>query len=49
MTPKELATKTISDIRNRRKLADREFYGYQKEQSINKKRKWNIKVGGYRW
>lgn len=49
MSPKELTAKTIKDIQTRRRSTDREFYGYQKEQTIKKKRKCNVKFGGYRY
>lgn len=49
MTAKELAKKTVRDIARRREKVEKDFYGYQKEQSIKKKRGWNIKYGGTRW
>ncbi len=49
MTTKELTEKTIKDIIRRRSQAVNEFYGYQRERSAKKKRKWNVTVGGYRW
>lgn len=49
MTPKELTEQTIKDIMKRRLKAQNEFYGYQKEQNVRKKKNWSVKVGGYRW
>lgn len=49
MTPKELTAKTIRDIQNRRRLSEREFFAYQKEQTTKKKRKWSVKFGGYKY
>lgn len=49
MTAKELTQKTIKDIAARREKADKDFYAYQKEQSVKKKRSWNVRHGGTRW
>lgn len=49
MTVKELAEKTVKDIAMRREKVEKDFYAYQKEQSLKKKRRWNIKYGGTRW
>ena len=49
MTAKELTQKTINDIAVRRQKVDKDFYAYQKEKSLKKKRGWNVKFGGFRW
>ncbi len=49
MSPKELAEKTIRDIAARRAKADREFYAYQKESGVRRKKSSNVRYGGYRW
>lgn len=49
MSPKELAEKTIRDIAARRERTDREFYAYQKESGIRRKKSSNVRYGGYRW
>ena len=49
MTPKELTEKTIKDIRERRKKAEREFFAYRNEQNVRKLRNWSVRVGGSRW
>ena len=49
MDAKSLAEKTIKDIAKKREKVDKDFYGYQKEQSLKKKRGWNVKYGGTRW
>ena len=49
MSPKELAEKTIRDITARRERADREFYAYQKESGVRRKKSSNVRYGGYRW
>lgn len=49
MSPKELAEKTIKDIAARRERADREFYTYQKESGVRRKKSSNVRYGGYRW
>ncbi|OOM79637.1 hypothetical protein CLPUN_15850 [Clostridium puniceum] len=49
MTPKELTDKTIQDIIKRRMKAEKEFYGYRKEQNVRKLRNWSVRVGGCRW
>jgi hypothetical protein len=46
---KALAEQTIRDIAKRRETAEKEVFGYFKEQSIKKKKNWNFRVGGYRW
>jgi hypothetical protein len=49
MSPKELTQKTIKDIAKRRETAEKEVFGYFKEQSIKKKKGWTIRYGGPRW
>ncbi|MBY7009545.1 hypothetical protein HYI05_18355 [Clostridium botulinum] len=49
MTPKELAELTIQDIVSKRERAEREFYDYQKEKTVRRKKSYNIRFGGYRW
>lgn len=49
MSPKELAEKTIRDIAARRERADKEFYAYQKESGVRRKKSSNVRFGGYRW
>lgn len=49
MSPKELAEKTIRDIAARRERVDREFYAYQKESGVRRKKSSNVRYGGYRW
>ena len=49
MTPRELADITVDDIIIRRLKAENDFYGYEGERSISKKRKWSVIVGGCRW
>jgi ribosomal protein L29 len=49
MTPKELTEKTIKDIRERRRKAEREFFAYRNEQNVRKLRNWSVRVGGCRW
>ncbi|WP_315076695.1 hypothetical protein [uncultured Clostridium sp.] len=49
MTPKELTALTVRDIANRREKADKEFYGYQKESGVRRKKACNVRYGGYRW
>lgn len=46
---KALTEQTIKDIAKRRETAEKEVFGYFKEQSIKKKKNWSIKVGGCRW
>ena len=49
MTPKELAEKTIKDLKKRKEKSSNEFYAYQMEQSFKNRKKWSVRVGGYRW
>ena len=49
MSAKELAAKRIKDIAARRKAAEGQYMGYVKEQSIKKKKGWNVKFGGFKW
>ncbi|WP_017353712.1 MULTISPECIES: hypothetical protein [Clostridium] len=49
MTPKEFTELTIKDIAARRAKADREFYAYQKESGVRRKKSSNVRYGGYRW
>ncbi len=49
MTPKELAELTIQDIVIKRERAEREFYAYQKEKIVRRKKSYIIRFGGYRW
>lgn len=49
MSPKELTDKTIKDIEARRVKTDREFYAYQKESGVRRKKSCNVRFGGYRW
>jgi fructose-1,6-bisphosphatase/inositol monophosphatase family enzyme len=49
MTPRELADKTVEDIIIRRLKAENDFYGYQGEENINRKKISSISLGGYRW
>lgn len=49
MTPKELTEKTIKDIAQRREKAEKDFYGYQKDQTLKKKKKWSTRYGGFRF
>ncbi|GAA0115709.1 hypothetical protein UT300016_14360 [Clostridium senegalense] len=39
MTPKELAVKIVKDLANRKKKVDDQFYAYQKECNIKKRKK----------
>ncbi|WP_205452742.1 hypothetical protein [Clostridium botulinum] len=49
MSPKELAEKTIRDIAAKRAKEDKEFYNYQRESGIKRRKGCSIKYGGYRW
>ncbi len=49
MTPRELADKTVKDIIKRRLQSENEFYDYQRERNIRRRRMWSISVGGCRW
>lgn len=49
MDCKKLAQNTVKDIAKKREKAEKDFYGYQKEQTIKKKKGWNVRYGGTRW
>lgn len=49
MTPKELADKTVEDIIIRRLKAENDFYGYDGERNIERRKDFSISLGGYRW
>lgn len=46
---KELAQRTIKDIAKMRETRQSEIFAYLKEQSVKKKRNWNVRHGGFKW
>ncbi|CAG9358966.1 hypothetical protein ACRTAL_003221 [Clostridium perfringens] len=45
----ELALKTYNDIAAKREKKDKEVYAYLKCRDIGLRKRWSVKVGGYRW
>ncbi|MDU2085981.1 hypothetical protein [Clostridium perfringens] len=45
----ELALKTYNDIAVKREKKDKEVYAYLKCRDIGLRKRWSVKVGGYRW
>lgn len=45
----ELALKTYGDLAAKREKKDKEFYAYLKRRDIGLRKRWSVKVGGYRW
>ncbi|UBK72375.1 hypothetical protein KLF32_05310 [Clostridium perfringens] len=45
----ELALKTYNDIAAKREKKDKEVYAYLKCRDVGLRKRWSVKVGGYRW
>lgn len=45
----EYAKKRLREKQLKEESKDKEFLAYAKTSSINKKRRWNVRLGGYKW
>lgn len=48
-TPRELGIMTYKDIAAKREKKDKEVYAYLKCRAVGLRKRWSVKVGGYRW
>lgn len=50
MVSKDKFVKDMVDLQvKKRKKKESEYAAYLKETIVSQKRKWNVKLGGYRW
>jgi len=49
MTPRELADMTVEDIIIRRLKAENDFYGYETDKNIKRRKSSSMSLGGCRW
>ncbi|WP_300259411.1 hypothetical protein [Clostridium sp.] len=48
-TPYDLALKTYKDIAAKKEKKEKEAYAYFKCRDVGLRKRWSVKVGGYRW